>query len=228
MFCGAKRAKAMSVIGSLAVIVFAVMVNIITTPSFLWFYYAIFAVSFWPLIVFFWNPRAGKIFSVASALYLVAFLTIDNLYRLPSYLWVLYALYPVVMWPVFVLLGHKTRRLSTAIVFGMTGIVYYTILNAFIFPGFPWVIFPAFMLMWWPLGVGFAGRRRPFLFAICGTLLSTAFFVSLNLIVSPQTNWAFYTIFALVWWPLSVYYFVHKPQLLFSQTQIVIPSRHDR
>ena len=170
--------------------------------------------TFWPLIVFFRNPRFSKIFSVAAALYIIAFFTLDNLYRLPHFLWVLFTLYPVVMWPVCILLGKKARRLSIAIVLGLAGIVYYTILNAFIFPGFPWAVFPAFVLVWWPLGVGFAGRRRPFLFAICGTLLSVAFFFSLNLIVSPQTNWAFYMVFALVWWPLSVYYFVHKPRTL--------------
>ena len=212
MFCGARGAKPFSVIGFLLLSASAAVVNYSTTPGELWFYYVIFAASFWPLGVFLGKPKTQKAFSVFGALYIFAFCAADNLLHVPGTLWVLFTVYPLILWPVCVFLGEKVCKTSYATVLAGAGILYYIALNLFLFPGFPWALCTAYALLWWPLGVAFAGRGQSLLFAVCGAVLSSAFFIWLNLAASPHVIWAVYPIFALVWWPLSIYYFVYKPR----------------
>lgn len=43
-------------------------------------------------------------------------------------------------------------------------------------------------------------------FSIWGSGLIIAFFVFINLYYTPNTIWAIYPIFAILWWPLSMYF----------------------
>ena len=212
MYCGAKGAKLFSVLGFILLSVFAVVANYNTTPGELWFYYVIFGASLWPLSMFFGRHNTSKAYSVLGALYIFAFCVADNLIQVPGTLWVLHTVYPLILWPVCVFLGEKVGKLSYAAALAGAGILYYTLLNLFVFTGFPWAICTAYALLWWPLGVAFAGRGQSMPLAVCGALLSSVFFIWLNLATSPHVIWAVYPIFALIWWPLSIYYFVYKPR----------------
>jgi len=212
LFFGAKGAKPFAVIGFLLLSASAAVVNYSATPGDLWFYYVVFAASFWPLSVFLGGPNTNKAYSVLGALYIFAFCAADNLLHVPGTLWVLFTVYPLLLWPACVFLGEKVCKASVATVLAGAGILYYALLNVFLFPGFPWALCTAYALLWWPLGVAFAGRGQSLLFAVCGAALSSAFFIWLNLAASPHVIWAVYPIFALVWWPLAIYYFVHKPR----------------
>ncbi len=211
VFFGKSCGKALSIIGSLIIIGFSVVTNYITSPEYIWYIYPTFAVIWWPLSVFLARTRAVKVYSVFGALLILAFLAFDNYSNSPSCPWVLFAVYPVLMWPICVLLGRRALKQSAALMLSIIGIAYYVTLNILVFQGFPWAIFPAYVLMWWPLGVAFAGRGHHMLFSICGTILSAVLFITLNVITTPDTIWAVYPVFALAWWPLSVYYFVYKP-----------------
>lgn len=210
MFLGARNPKFFSVIGSIAVIVFAMITNYINSPSYIWFFYPAFAVIWWPLSIFLARPKTIKIYSIFGSLLILAFLTADNLVHSPFCPWTLFAVYPVLLWPALVLLGRRALKLPMAIGLCAGGIAYYAILNLLVFTGFPWVIFPTYLLLWWPLSIALAKRGYALPFSLCGTLLSMAFFITLNLITTPQCIWAVYPIFALIWWPLSTYYFVYK------------------
>jgi hypothetical protein len=211
MFFGAGRGKLFSVIGGVVIIVSLAIINYVTSPSEIWFYYPSFAVIWWPLSMLLAGPRTVKAYSVIGALMLAAFCTLDNLLKSPGYPWALMTYYPIVMWPVGVLLKDRLGKLNISLIGCFVGIVYYTILNINVSPGFPWAIFPAYVLLWWPLAIGsFAKRKRPLFFSVAGTLLSAVFFVTLNAVTSPREIWAVYPIFALLWWPLSVYYFVYR------------------
>ena len=212
LFFGARGAKPFSVIGFLLLSGFAAIVNEITTPGILWFHYVIFAASLWPLGVFLGNPKTQKAFSVLGALYIFAFCAADNLIHLPGTLWVLFTVYPLILWPVCVFAGEKVCKAPYAAVLAGVGILYYALLNGFLFTGFPWALCTAYALLWWPLGAAFAGRGQSLAFAVCGAGLSAAFFIWLNFATTPQVIWAVYPIFALLWWPLAVYYFVYKPR----------------
>ena len=212
VFFGAKKGKAFSIIGSLSIIGFSIMANMITSPSYIWFIYPAFAVIWWPLSIILAKPRTIKAYSIFGALFILAFCAVDNHIHSPACPWVLFTIFPVLLWPVCVLLGKKILRLPIVLGLSAAGIAYYTVLNLLVFPGFPWAIFPAYLLAWWPLSVAFARRRRVMLFSLCGTFLSVALFIAVNIITTPQTVWAVYPIFALAWWPLSTYYFVYMPR----------------
>lgn len=211
MFFGVGRGKTFSIIGSAVIIAFLVITNYVTSPSVIWFHYPVFAVMWWPLGALSEGSRTSKTWSVAGALTLAAGLTLDNLLRTPSSPWVLLTYYPILMWMAGVLLGRRLGRLSVTLFGSLVGIAYYTMLNITVFPGFPWAIFPVYAILWWPPSiVCFAGRKRPMLFSIAGTVLSAALFVAVNAVASPDTVWAVFPIFAILWWPLAVYYFVYR------------------
>lgn len=211
MFFGTGHGKTFSIIGSVVIIASLLITNYVTSPSVIWFYYPAFTVIWWPLSVLLAGPRTIKAYSVVGALILAAFFTLENLLKSPFCPWALLTYFPVLMWPVGILLGKRLGKLYIAMFGSLAGILYYTILNITIFPGFPWAIFPAYALLWWPLTiVSFAKRKRPLLFSVAGTLLSAAFFIAVNAVSSPNTIWAVYPIFAILWWPLSVYYFVYR------------------
>jgi hypothetical protein len=214
VFLAPRNCKLFSIIASAVLIAFFVTTNYITTPSVLWFYYPLFAVIWWPLSVFFAKPKTIKAYSILGALIIIAFLTFESISKSPNCPWALFTYFPVLMWPVSVLLGRRFSKLLTALAGSFVGILYYLILNMTVFKGFPWVIFPTYALLWWPLAVAFARRGREMIFSIAGFLLSAAFFIAVNRITSPFTVWSFYPIFALAWWPLAVYYFVYRRRLI--------------
>lgn len=211
MFFGTEHGKMFSIIGSVVIIASLLITNYVASPSVSWFYYPAFAVIWWPLSMLLAGPRTIKAYSVVGALILAAFFTLENLLKTPLCPWALLTYFPVLMWPVGILLGKRLGKLSIALLGSLAGILYYTILNITVFPGFPWAIFPAYALLWWPLAiVSFAQRKRLMLFSVAGTLLSAAFFIAVNAVSSPETIWAVYPIFALLWWPLAIYYFVYR------------------
>lgn len=213
MFFQKKYSRTLSVIGSLSIIVFSIAANYFTSPSYIWFYYPSFAVIWWPLSVFFAHPRAAKIYSVFGALSLLALFKIDSMINSPTCPWALFTVFPVLLWPICVFLGKRARSLSAALILCAMGIGYYITLNLLVFQGFPWAIFPAYCLLWWPIAAASKGRGHAMLFSLLGSVLSAAVFIILNLITTPHIIWAVYPIFLIVWWPLSIYYFVYKPNL---------------
>jgi hypothetical protein len=217
MFFHEKHGKALSIIGSLFIIAFSVISNYILSPSYIWFYYPTFAVIWWPLSIFFARPCNMKVFSVLGALFILALLTIDNHINTPACPWVLFALVPILIWPICAFLGKRARGLAAALVISTLSIAYYVLLNLFVFTGFPWAIFPAYAILWWPLSVAFKCRRYAMQFSAAGSVLSAVLFITINVIASPHVVWAVYPIFLIVWWPLSIYYFVYKPRVLLEK-----------
>lgn len=212
VFFGSKRSKVLSIIGSIVLITFFIITNYVTSPSEIWFYYPVFVVIWWPLSIFFSSPSTIKGYSVLGSLITIAFLTLENSMRSPDCPWALFTYFPLLMWPIAVLLGKRLGKLSTALISCFAGIVYYTILNIYVFKGFPWAIFPAYAFLWWPLSIAFAKRGRLLIFSAIGSLMSAALFIAINLFTTPNNIWAVYPIFAIIWWPLSIYYFVHLRQ----------------
>ncbi len=210
VFFGVNRPRQFAVICSIAIIILSVVINYIVSPSYLWFYYPIFAVTWWPLSIFLAKPRTEKLFSVIGALYTLIFLAINNYYNSPFIPWVLLAVYPLVIWPVSMFLGREMGKLAPAIVLSAAGIIYYALVNILVFPPFPWSVITGYVILWWPLSVALAKRKYALRYSIGGFILNAAFFILLNMITSPQTVWAVYPIFALAWWPLSIYYFIDK------------------
>lgn len=196
--------------GSLMTIVFLILVNLLTSSHYFWFIYPTFALLFWPIGLY--CAKRGK-FQLLSILYstlIIAFLIFENIKDSPEHPWALYAILPILWWPILMVLKEKAKTMTTALIGSSSIILYYLILNILLSPQFPWAIFPTFAVLWWPLALYHARKKTFVAFSVYASLLISVFFIIVNIITSPQTIWAIYPIFAVLWWPLSMYYFVYK------------------
>ncbi|TSB47308.1 hypothetical protein [Alkalicoccobacillus porphyridii] len=197
-----------SMFASLFTIVFLFIVNWLTTPGEIWAIYPAIFILFWPLNVLFKLQNGYKWYSLIASLLLIIVLLTINLVQTPEYLWILYAWLPLLYWPLISFAGRQAGNPTFAVLASIALIMYYIGLNLFFEPGFPWFIFPTFVILWWPLSVTFA--RRPMLYSVLGSFLVTIFFINVNVLTSPNVIWAVYPIFTVLWWPLSIYFFIYR------------------
>ncbi|WP_249310611.1 hypothetical protein [Bacillus sp. FJAT-49736] len=105
---------------------------------------------------------------------------------------------------------EKRKTVKMGLLGSFATIGYYTILNAGLSPQYPWAIYPAFVVIWWPLAIYHTKQKKFFQFSIYSSLLISIFFIIVNIVSSPQEVWAVYPIFTVLWWPLSMYYYFFK------------------
>ncbi|SFE51037.1 hypothetical protein SAMN05216378_3369 [Paenibacillus catalpae] len=197
-------------IGSLMSILFFMIVNFLTTPSDIWFIYPAFVLLFWPLSLASVRKGYYKLYSLLGSLLVIILMLTINYMQSPEYPWFVYAVFPVIWWPIVMYSGSKAKTLTFAVIAGISAILYYSILNAVMSPDYPWAIYPAFAVIWWPLALYYVRKKQYYSFSISASSLMIAFFITVNVVSSPDTIWAIYPIFAVLWWPLSMYYFQVK------------------
>ncbi|TQR20317.1 hypothetical protein [Psychrobacillus vulpis] len=199
--------------GATMTIIFLLLVNYLTSPSYPWFLYPFFVLLLSVIGLYCAKKGKHKLLSVLYSAIIIVFLITENVLYTPQYPWFLYATFPILWWPILVFLGTRAKMMTTAWIGSMSIILYYLILNTFLSPGYPWVIYPAFVVLWWPLALYHAQKKTYFKFSIHASILIIVFFILVNFISSPQTIWAVYPIFCVLWWPLSMYYFVFKRRM---------------
>lgn len=197
---------AFAVTGSLMTIFFLIIVNMLTTPDDLWFMEPTISVLQWPLILAFAARGKIKQFALYDSLLIIAFLFTENRLYSPDHPWFLYAACAIVWWPILMFAGKFAKTFAMSVIGSAGVIVSYVLLNVYVSPEFPWAMFPAFVVLWWPLAIYCGLVRQWFLFSVLGTLLSSVFFIALNAVTTTEI-WAIYPIFAIAWWPLSMFYY---------------------
>ncbi|PTM54744.1 hypothetical protein [Desmospora activa] len=206
-------------IGSLMSIIFLMIVNYLTSPNYLWFFYPAFVLLLWPISLFFIKKGQYKQHALFVCILLIVFLITINTIYFPVHPWFLYAAFPITWWPISLFCGSKAKTLAFAFFGSMSIILYYSILNAALSPQYPWAIYPTFAVLWWPLALYYARQKNHFGFSVVGSLLTILFFIIVNAVSSPQTIWAIYPIFLVLWWPLATYYFHFKREELQNQNK---------
>ncbi|MCX7708800.1 MAG: hypothetical protein N2484_03005 [Clostridia bacterium] len=211
-----KSSIGFSIAGSILCILFFITVNLTVNSmagvDTLWFIYPVFAVLWWPISLFFYARCDRKGYSIISSALIIIFLITVNIFTSPDHPWFLYAVYPVLWWPITLISGERAKTLSFAWCGCISTILYYSALNALISPGYPWAIYPAYAVLWWPISLYFARRKQFFSYSMIGSTITILFFICVNYISSPRSVWAVYPIFGVLWWPLSMYYFSYKKQ----------------
>lgn len=202
-----------AVAGSVMCILFFVIVNILTSSNHPWAIYPSFAILIWPIVMYCLGKMSRKLFSIFVSGLVVIFLSVVNYLYTPEHFWVLYAVFPLIWWPILVSLGNKAGSMVVAWIGCGSTILYYIDLNVLLSPGYPWAIYPAFAVLWWPLCIYHAKKKSYFAFSIQASLLISAFFITVNIVSSLYTIWAVYPIFCVLWWPLSMYYYVYKRKI---------------
>jgi hypothetical protein len=199
---------------SIVCILFLITVNLLTSPHIIWFIHPAIAIILWPISLYSIQKNKSKLFSIIVSLILIVYLVIENYTNTPDYPWFLYAAYPIIWWPILVSLGKYAKYFSVSIFGSMCTILYYSFLNIFLSPQYPWAIYPAFAVLWWPLSIYYAKTKRYFEFSIVASIFISIFFITVNIVSTPFTIWAVYPIFAVIWWPLSMYFYSYKRRAL--------------
>ena len=198
--------------GSIMTILFFVIVNLFTGADYPWSIYPLFAILIGTTSVIFGVAERYKQQAIFISGLSIVLLLLINVMHSPSFPWFLFAVYPILWWPILVSLGERAKSIQIAIIGSMCTIVYYFILNMFFAPNYLWFIYPTFLVLWWPLSIFHTQRKTFYSYSVHGSVLISLFFIIVNLISSPDTVWAIYPIFAVLWWPLSMYYFYNKKE----------------
>lgn len=196
--------------GCVLTIIFLIVVNFITGAQYPWFIYPALLLLLIPFGIYSIIEKKHTLFSMVGSLILLVYLVIENMIKTPDYPWFLYAVAPIVLWPILIKLGKRNGKMSVAVTISALFILYYTILNIYLAPAYPWAIFPAFSILWWPLSLYHVKRKSYFAFSIHSALLISLFFIIVNVFSSPGEVWAVYPIFVVLWWPLTMYYFYYR------------------
>lgn len=196
--------------GTALMIAFLMFVNYLTSPHVIWFLYPSLVLLLLTMSLSLWKKKQPKLLSLLSSTIIILFFIINNMLYSPEHPWFLYAMFPVLWWPIVLYSGNYAKTMQFALIGSGITILYYTLLNVFLSPQYPWFIYPAFAVLWWPIGLYFGTNKKFFALSIVGSSLIIIFFIAVNAFSSPETVWAVYPIFSVIWWPLSLYYFSFK------------------
>jgi hypothetical protein len=212
---GRKKAGLFALLGGLLLIAYCTVLNLIYTPNCFWAIYPIYLILWWPVSSLCTAMGDSKKFSVLGSILTIAFLVVLNLLH-TAYPWALYACFPVILWPAAMYAIPKTGAFRFSVLGALAVFIWYGALNILLEPGSPWSIFVAFAAAWAPLSVYYYGRGKAVRYALVMTALSAVFFTAVNIIYSPGAVWAFYPVFAMLWWPLSVFYYGRREPVRYA------------
>jgi uncharacterized membrane protein len=164
------------------------------------------------------SKKLYKQYAFICSAMVIAFLIIENLLYSPQHLWFIYAIYPIIWWPILMFLEEKAKSMNIALIGCASTIIYYSITNFIMSPQYPWAIYPAFLVIWWPLSLYHAKKKTFVAFSVYASIHISIFFIIVNIVSSPSVIWAIYPIFLVLWWPLSMYFYVYKRRMYKSST----------
>ena len=193
-----------SIVASLFIIAFLLIINYLTSWSHLWFIYPTFAILWWPISLFFAGKKQWKGFAVVGSILISVFFVIVNMLTSPAYPWAIYPIFAVAWWPMSVILCGARRFRLYAITASIMTTLFFFIVNMVSSPQVLWFFYPAFAAFWWPISVILCGMKRYKLYAVISSVYLILFFALVNLITSPHTLWFLYIVFPILWWPLSM------------------------
>ncbi len=209
----AKKPKLYSVVMSLLTLGYLMLINYQNSPTALWYPYAAFSLIWWPLAMFLGEKAKSIWFAVFGALSIIAYY-VFLYYRLTpgAHPWYLYIILPAIWWPVTYALKDKAASILFQIISILIFAAYYSILNLILTPGYFWAINLIYPMLWALMGIYFGHTKKYFAFSICAAVVTIVYFSILNYMTTPHIIWAVYPSFAILWWPLSMYFFKVKKE----------------
>ncbi|MCK5129597.1 MAG: hypothetical protein KAQ68_07085 [Clostridiales bacterium] len=207
-FAKKKFIKLYSVIMSLSMVAFLALTNYFNTPNIWWFQYTIFYFLWWPIVMLLGKKAKTLAFSIISAAIIIAYHVWLNLYLMPGvFPWFWYMVLPVLWWPVCIALKDRAKSGKFFLVSLAIFFAYYIVLNIILSPTYIWIPYLTYPALWLAMGLYFYKKNKLLLFSITATVITAAFFITINVIHTPNHIWAVYPIFIILWWPLSVYFY---------------------
>ncbi len=205
------RIKLYSIAMTAATIAWLALINILNTPEYLWFQYTVFYFLWWPAVMLLGKKAASTWFAVIGAAVIIAYHSAIYYIMTPGFHpWHLYIILPAVWWPVCIALKKHIHRIWFLLLSLMVFAAYYVALNIIIYPQYFWSLYLLYPEIVAVISLYYANRKKPFIYSVWVTGVSMIFFTTANYISSPNVIWAIYPIFAILWWPLSVYFYKAK------------------
>ncbi len=203
--CSKKRYKAFSVVISLLLIALLAALNWVTSSQTLWFAYAAPLVLFWPLGMLLKNKLTKLLVVLLLGALSAGYCLAINLLLAPAVFWAHHAIFAVLWWPISLYFGGRSdyKKFSVA---GALLTIAYLIVNNLLSTPYPWALYACFPLIMWPLAMYLVKRIGALTFSVAGSALTLAWYGALNLVLEPGSPWIIFIAFALLWWPLSVFF----------------------
>jgi hypothetical protein len=107
---------------------------------------------------------------------------------------------------------RKGLSLAFSIWGGILTITFFVFINFYYTPDTIWFVYPAFAVIWWPMAMCFRWYRNKynvpvgFPISVCSFVLIIGFMLFINMYYTPEIIWFVYPVFALIWWPLSMFF----------------------
>lgn len=110
----------------------------------------------------------------------------------------------------------ENKNLGLSLGFSIWGGVIITALflftNLYYTPEHIWFVYPVFAVIWWPMSMFFywfsqkSGKSMSFLYSVTAFALILALLLFMNFYYSPRSVWFIYPAFAVIWWPIAMYF----------------------
>jgi hypothetical protein len=202
------RIKLYSVIMTLATIAWLALINLLNSPNYIWFQYTIFYLIWWPVVMLLGKKAASVWFSIIGSLAIIAYHIAVYYIQTPSiHPWYLYIILPALWWPVCMALKKHLRRIWFLLFSLVVFAVYYLTLNVLIYPQYFWSMYLLIPEIIAVISLYYANKKKPFAYSVWVSSVLIVLFLLSNYMNSPNVIWAIYPVFAIIWWPLSVYFY---------------------
>ena len=201
-----KKAVAFSIAGSAWISIFVLSVNLITSSGYLWCIFPIFAIWWWPLSLILCEDKKYRLYSVLASIYTIGFFYLVNWISSPNVTWFIYPTFAILWWPIAMLCSKNRNTLAFSITGSILVSAFMIVVNLLTSPSYLWCIFPIFAVWWWPLSLSLTRVKKYKLLAIIGSIYAIVFFYLVNLISSPNVMWFIYPAYAVILWPLSMFF----------------------
>lgn len=111
----------------------------------------------------------------------------------------------------------ESKNVSLSLAFSIWGALliaaFVIFINLYYSPRIIWFVYPVFAVAWWPMSMYFhwqhkkTGNITAFPYSVAGFALTTALFLFINFYYTPHIIWFVYPVFALIWWPVAVFFY---------------------
>jgi len=219
--CRRKHYLAFAIAGSLTTMAFLAAINMVTTPHNLWFLYTLPPLLCFPAGVYLRNRISLRI-AVLFSLILIAYYPIINIALTPDRFWAIYPIFATLWWPLHLIFKNDNKKFSIAGAF--LTIVFFIVSNL-VETTYPWALYACFPVTLWPAAMYIGKQMGALKFSVFASVSTILWYGALNVFLAPSSPWAIFVAFAVLWWPLSVYFYGrHCPQryaLVMSALSIV-------
>lgn len=88
----------------------------------------------------------------------------------------------------------------------------FLFINLYYTPEHIWFVYPVFAVIWWPMSMFFywygqkSGKSMSFLYSVAAFVLILGLLLFMNFYYNPRLIWFIYPAFAVIWWPIAMYF----------------------